>query len=331
MILYAIGTEIPIWCVNVRRMKERGRLPEERILRLEAIGFEWSSLAGQWEDGFNHASAYYAENGNLKVPKRFICDDGFKLGLWINTQRRVYAGAVPGLLNEEKITRLSEIGMRWDYQGKDKTTQFLAAYRKYVTENHTTAVPSKYVTANGLTLGNWVERMRRQHREGTLTEKKRRELERIGFVFDTEDRWQYYYRQAKDYYNERGTLAMSADYRKKNGASLSDWIRTQYRRYAAEGHGYLSEEQVKLLEDINITCYTRSRTLWANGIQHAEEYKEKYGILKVPQSYICEDGFKLGNWCKMVKSQYSEGRLSAERIEQLNALEMVWKNKQAPK
>ena len=55
------------------------------------------------------AKAYYAEHGDLRISQKYLAD-GFRLGVWVNSQRRKNRS---GELSEEKIALLNEIGMEW--------------------------------------------------------------------------------------------------------------------------------------------------------------------------------------------------------------------------
>ena len=70
-----------------------------------------ASLASSWDHYFSEASIYYAEHGNLNIPKRYTTPAGLSLGEWLTTQRRVRAGQIPGNLTEQQIARLDSIGM----------------------------------------------------------------------------------------------------------------------------------------------------------------------------------------------------------------------------
>ena len=68
------------------------RLTEERIRRLESIGFEWKVkhkmkryYDKQWEAMFARLVQFKEANGHTLVPKRYPPD--MKLGTWVHTQR----------------------------------------------------------------------------------------------------------------------------------------------------------------------------------------------------------------------------------------------------
>ncbi|MDE5860461.1 MAG: Helicase associated domain protein, partial [Oscillospiraceae bacterium] len=65
-----------------------------------------------WDEMYRYAKEYFLENGNLDIPRRYRLENGLSLGNWVNTQRRVRVGKVGGILTEERIKKLDEIGMR---------------------------------------------------------------------------------------------------------------------------------------------------------------------------------------------------------------------------
>ena len=56
----------------------------------------------------------------------------------------------------------------------------------------------------------------------------------------------------------------------------------------------------------------------------ARAHREANADLLVPATYECPDGFKLGRWIVKRRSWYRQGRLSPERIAELDTLGMVW-------
>ena len=70
------------------------------------------TLSASWDLMYEQAKAYYELNGNLDVPKRYFTPEGYSLGLWILTQRRVYNGSVNGNLTQVQIDKLNTLGMR---------------------------------------------------------------------------------------------------------------------------------------------------------------------------------------------------------------------------
>ena len=88
------GVALGQWVFSQRAIyngDRTGLLNERRIALLDAIGMNWSYVRDSgWENGFEHAEAYKAQHGDLLVPAVHICEDGFKLGIWLTNQRTAY-------------------------------------------------------------------------------------------------------------------------------------------------------------------------------------------------------------------------------------------------
>ena len=63
---------------------------------------------------------------------------------------------------------------------------------------------------------------------------------------------------------------------------------------------------------------------WQNGLAAAIAYREAAGHLRVPQSFVSDDGFRLGAWISERRTERRDGKLNAERKAQLDALGMIW-------
>lgn len=72
------------------------------------------SLTASWELMYHYAQRYAQENGDLEVPKRYVTEEGYSLGSWLQTQRLIRAGKTPGSLSDAQIQLLDKIVMRWE-------------------------------------------------------------------------------------------------------------------------------------------------------------------------------------------------------------------------
>ena len=86
------GSLVPAAVPATKPRTNNSRLTEERVRRLESIGFEWKVrnkmkryYDKQWQDMFERLLKFKAENNHCMVPKRYPPD--IKLGVWVHTQR----------------------------------------------------------------------------------------------------------------------------------------------------------------------------------------------------------------------------------------------------
>lgn len=57
----------------------------------------------------------------------------------------------------------------------------------------------------------------------------------------------------------------------------------------------------------------------------AQQYYESFGNLEVPAKYVTPDGIKLGMWIRKQRTAYKNEDISADRIEKLESIGMIWK------
>ena len=101
------GFKLGRWIDSVRHSRVLG---EDRIKRINELGFVWNVNEHRWEQGFQHFVAYKEEHGDLPVPNDYKTKSGYKLGQWVNSQR---SNAKKGQLSSQRIKRLNELKFVW--------------------------------------------------------------------------------------------------------------------------------------------------------------------------------------------------------------------------
>ena len=220
-----------------------------------------ASLSSGWEHYFSEASIYYAEHGNLNVPKLYTTPGGLSLGVWLVTQRRVREGQIQGNLTEQQIARLDSIGMVWSvFDAKWEMAYALAA--AYYEENGNLNIPRFYVTAAGERLGQWVVSQQWTYPKGKLTDEQVERLNRIGMYWGNRNdrQWNEGYQEAKRYFDAHGDLNVPADYVSPSGYNLGNWVKRQrYTRHNPEKScAVLTEERIAKLDEIGMRWETRN-------------------------------------------------------------------------
>jgi superfamily II DNA or RNA helicase len=101
------------WTYKQRKEYREGNLSDERIKKLEAIGFKFvlSELIPRhkWNPMFDQLVEFKNENGHCNVSP-YSDKDKLKLGRWVERQREVYR---KGKLIDERIEKLNEIGFKF--------------------------------------------------------------------------------------------------------------------------------------------------------------------------------------------------------------------------
>jgi hypothetical protein len=101
--------KLGLW-VSVQR-KRKELLTQDRIRRLNTIGFNWDPRSHDWEAAFAALKNFREREGHLNVPRAHI-EDGLKIGLWVSVQRRSKDSTRRRVPPDWK-KRLSELGFSW--------------------------------------------------------------------------------------------------------------------------------------------------------------------------------------------------------------------------
>lgn len=282
------------------------------------------ALSASWECMYSVAKRYYETHGNLEVEKRYITEEGYSLGIWLNTQRLVNAGKSRGILTDEQVEKLNAIGMRWESVRDIAWEKFYTAAKEYFAE-HGNLLPAVTDKAyHGVKLAQWVAQLRSSRKSGSgsayLTDERIKLLDEIGIVWDVPDYlFEKNYAALLEYYKENGNADVPCYYVTADGLRLGSWVSNIRSRRKKIGQGAeLTDEQIKRLDELDFSWNGQHKDTWDKAYLAACEYKKKNGDLKVPVAYVTVDGIKLGVW---IRRQIDIGEnLSTEKKEKLLAL-----------
>ena len=143
--------------------------------------------------------------------------------------------------------------------------------------------------------------------------------------------WERYYAAAKQYYAEHGDLRVPWRYVTKDGIRLADWIANmRMNRKNGIRNAYLSDERIAALDALGMQWDVLDY-LFERNYASAVEYHRTHGNLDVPAAYVDPNGVKLGAWlrrlCRIRAGKSQRGRLTEEQIRRLDALSMIWGNR----
>ena len=304
-----------------------------------------------WELNYSLAKAYFEKYGDLEIPQGFKtlngvdkAENGYLLGKWLDTQRQTYK---IGKLSKERKKLLDQIGMRFDTKNNDEiwTQMYTLAKNHFEKYGSLERITSRYKTLNGIdkcengyNLGNWFDTQRRTNEKGKLSSERKELLKQIGMRFDTKDNdetWAQMYELAKNHFEKYGSLerittkykTLNGIDKDENGYNLGNWVNTQRR---SNKKGKLSKERKELLVKIGMRFDIKDNDeIWTQMYTLAKNHFEKYGNLEIPQSFKTmngiikdENGYNLGKWLDTQRQTYKIGKLSPERIDLLEQIEM---------
>ena len=169
------GVRLSSWIDKIRKKKDE--LTDEQIEQLDQIGFVWEQTEN-FEERFATAKAYYEIHGCLTLePKHCKTKAELHICQWL---RRQLIKRIEGKLEQERIDRLSAIGMDWLNtneraweRGIQKSQRVLRGQRQFRGK-------VSYVCVDGYPLGEWLH-SQRTHRK-RLPKAKLDALVNLGMV-----------------------------------------------------------------------------------------------------------------------------------------------------
>ena len=238
--------KLGVW-VNSQRSAFKDSLAQDRIDRLNSIGFMWSSALKRplvpWETRFSDLVQYKAKHGDCRVPR----SQG-PFGIWVNYQRALYKN---NKLSQDRVDRLNSIGFPWSLTGRPgrrkalPSTQEQSSMRNERVSSLGTDVDPVPVAAGASS----VEANRLKGGDGAseLSEERVKKLDDLGFNCRTTSgvapTWQDRYNELKEYKSKHGDCNVPL-----NQGPLGLWVSIQRK------HKYtlLSKERVQLLNEIGL-------------------------------------------------------------------------------
>lgn len=287
------------------------------------------TLTASWDLMYAKAKQYYRQNNHLNVPRRYKTKDGYSLGNWIFTQRKVKAGVQYGSLDETRIKKLEQIGMVWDNVRDLSWQRYFAEAKAYAEEHGNLNVKATYTTKSGVKLGSWLSNLRTYKKnniqQNYLTQDRIEALDKLGMVWDVPDYlWEQNYAACVEYHKKYGDLDIPSGYVSKEGLKIGAWVRRQRALRQGKVVGSeLTDDQIRRLDAIGMIWGDKYSLAWERAYEEAKAYYETNNNLDVPLAYVSASSFKLGRW---ISNRRVKGReaLTKERQQQLDAIGMIW-------
>ncbi|RPK23995.1 Helicase associated domain protein [Paenibacillus xylanexedens] len=172
------NVKLGIWVNNLRRKYLNKMLEEDKIRKLENVGFTWSINGDRWNHNYRLISEYRNKYGHTNVPTS--CEiEGVKLGIWASNKRQKYK---KNKISQEEINNLNDIGFEWVIQrdGWERNYELLLDYVKC---NGNSNIPYRY-EIKGLKLGKWVCSQRQKYKQNKLSKERIDRLNSIEFDWE---------------------------------------------------------------------------------------------------------------------------------------------------
>ncbi len=209
------GFKLGQW-VTVQR-QSRDKLPSERAVRLESIGFLWDPFDNAWEQSFKYLETFFLREGHSQVSRSHV-EEGFKLGRWVGKQR-----IAKGQLSPDRLQRLDGINFVWDVHGSSWEEGFSKLEAFWRKSGHC-KVPDEHLE-DGFRLGKWVGKQRAS--QPNISSGRRCRLDEIGFIWDPfAQQWEERFLKLELFKLKHGHCSVPRDYI-EDGIKLGQWVSFQ--------------------------------------------------------------------------------------------------------
>ena len=321
---YPLGQKVN----NIRQSFRKGKLSQDKIDRLNEIGFIWNTKDEAFEEFCARLEEYKQKSGDLLVPLNYETEDQYPLGQKVSYIRQSYSR---GYLSSDKKNRLNAIGFVWNTRGNVKGETFeetCTRLEKYKQENGDLSVPGRYKTKEDqYPLGVKVYKIRASFKKGKLSQDKIDRLNEMGFVWSAKDEvFEEFCTKLEEYQAENGDLLVPTDYETEDHYLLGR--RVKYIRQLFK-NGDLSSNKIDRLNEMGFVWESSKKIakdeVFEEFCTKLEEYQAENGDLVVPSRYKTkEDQYPLGQKVSGIRQAYKTDRLSQEKIDRLNEMGFVW-------
>lgn len=297
------GEKLGVW-VSVQRLRKH-QLTQDRITRLNSLGFSWDPHTEQWEKGYALLKEFHAREGHCRVMGSLIVD-GLNLTQWVRNKRFKKDALTP-----EQIQRLDSLDFSWNPQTEQWDEAFEALQRFKNREGHC-RVPGRF-KEDGFSLGRWVNKQRT--RKDQLTAMRIRELESIGFTWGPHaDQWEEAFKELEKFQMNYGHCHVPYKV-KVGGMGLGTWVVLQRQK-----RDKLSKDQIKRLDLLGFSWNTRIDQ-WDEAFAALQKFKIRTGHCRVPRGHK-EAGVTLASW--VTTQRRIKNKLTLDRIKRLESVGFCW-------
>jgi hypothetical protein len=286
-------------------------LGDERRQQLQSLP-DWNldARSAHWDQGFSLLEDYAAQHGHTRVPQTSVVD-GYKLGVWLNTQRTNWS-----TLPDEKKQRLQNLAGWTINTLADQWDDGFAHLLRYVADNGDALVPNDCVY-EGYKLGQWVTVQRTKWE--AISDGRRQRLAALpGWAVSARQAWwEDGFRRLQKFVATNQHASPAQAFTDSEGFRLGAWV-TKQRQSQAEGK--LSVERRERLHELPGWQTDPRKAKWEEGFRRLSAFMSQNEGRTPPQSYVDEDDYRLGAWVAQQRVKRARGTLEADRHEQLAQL-----------
>ncbi len=305
---YSENPPLANWVGVQRTTHKEKKISQERINKLEALGFDWDPINSAWDEMFQQLCSFKKTNNHCNVPKDF---ENQQLSTWVSVQRTNYKSKK---ILQERIDQLEKIGFDWD-PITSAWEEMYSALREFKKLNRHCNVPQIYHL--NPQLGSWIATQRSKFNKGQLSQERRQRLESIGVIWDPHTAaWEDQFIALEEFKAAHNHCNVPKEY--SLNPTLGAWVSKQRKLFNQKN---LSSERVEKLENIGLPWNPRL-SRWDMNYNELVLFKNKHGHFNILKVY--PEKTNLDHWMRTQRTVYKKDKLSKERIQKLEAIDFVW-------
>jgi hypothetical protein len=186
---------------------------------------------------------------------------------------------------------------------------------EYIAQNKNCSPSRELLIFGKYKLANWIGEQRANR--WVMPETRRAVLDKTEYWSWTPhyDIWNSNYELLKVAVDESGDIAYTRSFKTSNGVSLSSWILNQRQTKDS-----LSEERYRKLESLPYWRWDANEYAWDKGFSQLKKYRATNDDCLVPDKFIDEDGFRLGQWVSMQRGKNNKNDLAMDKVIALESI-----------
>lgn len=235
------GINLGAWCIRQRQLYKNGELEQDKIIKLEGIGFIFSLRAQDWDSRYEILLDFL--DNFKRFPKQEEIYQDFGLGAWCSTQRQRYKN---GELDKAQIDNLTAIGFRFEsiLEPDDWNSRFNILITFIDTFSR---FPKKSDKFMGFAIGSWFVNQRYFYKKGDLNQAQIKKLELLGgeFLDSYHPIWEIRFNLLIQYLEEFKKFPSREE--EIYGMDLGGWCSRQRLEYKK---GILEQSRIEKLKSI---------------------------------------------------------------------------------
>jgi superfamily II DNA or RNA helicase len=305
---YPPNQRLSYWVGTQQQAYKNKLLSNTQIKLLEDLGFIWNLIENKWQENYRQLLKVKESGLDVNLPKG---KNASPLAHWVASQRM---SRKKGMLSEEKISLLQDIGIIWDVKELVWYGYFNQLKAIYISGGN---VNISEGDASTRSLALWLRAQRYRKKSNKLSLLEEKLLSEIGVVWDLyEANWNEnysYLKSLKDSGFDINNLPNEDAY-----ILIKRWLVTQRQNYKKD---LLSEGRLSSLMELGFVVDPLIERWNSNYLA----LKQIYDSGENP-NITREKGSKndLASWLKEQRKRKNNGKMSSERIDLLSSIGIIW-------